>query len=999
MPGNLWIGKPVGGALTIATASALPNATQHSFYRQVLSATGGTPPYTWTVDDDGQAVQIDPSLQIETGSGVLSGIPELPGSYSFTLVCTDSVGNAATKAMTHTVASSGALTIQTPADLTPYYLHYDSYGTPANKGYAEQLFATGGQPPYTWSLVSGPLPGVGNGTLKFSQTGSLCAPTGSPYYTQFNGTPGLYPITVRCTDSVGANVTQLLNLWVDDNLSAGKAVADRLNFTLFGNPLLSALQGAAFTYSIGAEGGTAPYTWSVVNAQGLNTLADLSAVGLTLNTSTGVITGTPTAETFLRLFVRVTDNVGNTVSQLFHVQVKPNTNIWAGSVVASKPFRPMKTTFALPGGTVRNVNSSATLTAALAAASLGDIIVMAVTSTDSGGKYTGPFTLPTKSGSSWIYIVSANYYNNTPSSGTTIPQPGTMPNNTTDLVNMPWVTTAAININPFATSGASHHYRFVGIHMTPGDGITTYGLLVVQNPGINNYNQIPHHFILDRCCLEGDDTVTSGGTVHLAITECAYFAAVDTWMAKGISTYQDAQAIQGLNVPGPIKVDNCMLSAAGENLMFGGGDATIYGVLASDVTLTNIQFYKPEKWMFDDGWTVKNLLEFKHGRRVHVKGNRFNGLWNTYNSLNQRGLALLFRGANQDGGGTWNSTRDLTFEYNYMDSIAAALNMVSQDGRGASTSGGSWNQARITIRHNVFDTGRNVGTQGPNYIQLGAGLADFIFDHNTYLTKASQPPYSSAVIWYASPPQNTTPGTGGGGSNGLGPCIRFAWTNNIHESGASGFAGDGLGVPNLTTYLNANMGTGSWTFDNNVSILTEGALNAGYPSGNFFPATEAAVQFTSLATGNYQLAGGSPYKGQGKNYAGLYSAASAPSDGLDLGADYTKLKLTPLYAFQITTASLPNGAVGTAYSQPVLNVGGYWPYVYAISAGALPPGLVKPTDSPTVPVPAGTVGPRFSPYPGSITGTPTTPGTYNFTVAITDAHGVVVQKALSITVV
>jgi len=66
----------------------------------------------------------------------------------------------------------------------------------------------------------------------------------------------------------------------------------------------------------------------------------------------------------------------------------------------------------------------------------------------------------------------------------------------------------------------------------------------------------------------------------------------------------------------------------------------------------------------------------------------------------------------------------------------------------------------------------------------------------------------------------------------------------------------------------------------------------------------------------------------------------------------------------ITTNSLPNGEVGVSYSQNLNVTGGTPPYSLSISAGTPPPGLGVTNIS--------------------IAGTPTTPGTYNFTVEVTD---------------
>jgi hypothetical protein len=68
----------------------------------------------------------------------------------------------------------------------------------------------------------------------------------------------------------------------------------------------------------------------------------------------------------------------------------------------------------------------------------------------------------------------------------------------------------------------------------------------------------------------------------------------------------------------------------------------------------------------------------------------------------------------------------------------------------------------------------------------------------------------------------------------------------------------------------------------------------------------------------------------------------------------------------VNPATLPNGNVGTAYNQAVTGSGGTAPYLYTVSSGALPTGLTINNAS------------------GVISGSPTTVGTFNFTITATD---------------
>ena len=84
----------------------------------------------------------------------------------------------------------------------------------------------------------------------------------------------------------------------------------------------------------------------------------------------------------------------------------------------------------------------------------------------------------------------------------------------------------------------------------------------------------------------------------------------------------------------------------------------------------------------------------------------------------------------------------------------------------------------------------------------------------------------------------------------------------------------------------------------------------------------------------------------------------------------------------ITTASLPNGTVGAAYSATLAATGGTGPYSWSIVSGSLPSGLTLNLAT------------------GVISGTPTAAATSNFTVQVTDSASPAAtsSKALSISV-
>jgi hypothetical protein len=89
-------------------------------------------------------------------------------------------------------------------------------------------------------------------------------------------------------------------------------------------------------------------------------------------------------------------------------------------------------------------------------------------------------------------------------------------------------------------------------------------------------------------------------------------------------------------------------------------------------------------------------------------------------------------------------------------------------------------------------------------------------------------------------------------------------------------------------------------------------------------------------------------------------------------------------AIEITTTSVPNGTVETAYSAVVVASGGCTPYKWSISSGELPNGISAKASTNSVDL--------------DLFGTPTKSGTYSFTASATGCGGHVSTKSYTLTV-
>jgi hypothetical protein len=176
--GAAWVYVPSPTTPLLVMIGPLPPATIGLPYSQTLTASGGTPPYVWSVVSGA----LPNGIALSPSAGVLSGTPTAAGSFTFSVGVSDSTTPTqltATKTLNLTVIFAlGPLVITSP--LPPAKL-----GLP----YSQTLTASGGTPPYVWSVVNGAPP---NGIALSPSAGVL------------SGTPtqsGTVTFTVMVTDS------------------------------------------------------------------------------------------------------------------------------------------------------------------------------------------------------------------------------------------------------------------------------------------------------------------------------------------------------------------------------------------------------------------------------------------------------------------------------------------------------------------------------------------------------------------------------------------------------------------------------------------------------------------------------------------------------------------------------------------------------------------------------------------------------------------------------
>jgi hypothetical protein len=246
--------------LTCATSKAQTGVP----YSSGLTATGGLAPYTYSISDG----TLPPGLTLNPSTGAITGTPTAAGSYGFDGNVVDSAGD---KANTYC-----SIKVTTPA----LGLSCASSTAQVGMAYSSGLVATGGTSPYKYSISSGSLP---PGLTLNTSTGAI---TGTPT------TTGTYNYTGKVVDSSNAKATATCSIVVSPATAT---------LTL-SCPSSTATLNAAYSSALVAGGGVPAYTYSISSGS--------LPTGLTLNTSTGAITGTPTASGPFAFTAKVVDSTG-----------------------------------------------------------------------------------------------------------------------------------------------------------------------------------------------------------------------------------------------------------------------------------------------------------------------------------------------------------------------------------------------------------------------------------------------------------------------------------------------------------------------------------------------------------------------------------------------------------------------------------------------------------------------------------------------------------------
>jgi large repetitive protein len=799
--------RPSGVAPQITTTSLWPAAAQTA-YSDTLVATGD-PAITWAQVDG----TLPPGVAV-SGTGAIAGTPTTGGTYVFTVRPSNSITyDEKTFAMT----VSGAAAAKPPAIST-----IALPGGTVGAAYATALAATGGKTPYTWTAS-----GLAAGLSLNSSTGQI---TGTPT------AAGTFSVSVQVRDANAATATKTLAL----SISAAAVPPAISTASLPGGTV-----GAAYSAALAATGGKTPYTWS---ASGL-------VAGLSLNSSTGQIVGTPAAAGTFPVSVQVRDANAATATKTLTL------------LIATAPVPPAISTTSLPGGTAGTAYS-----AALAATGgktpytwSASGLAAGLNLNSSTGQITGTPTAAgtfnvsvqvmdaTATASAKVLTLVIGAAAPPPPSGTvynvqTYGAKGNGSNNDTSAVQ------AAINAAHSAGSGTVYFPTSTGCYMVSG---------------LTLYSNITYTGQSQSVCVK---MISSSAALMKSQSTGLSNATISNLTLNGNSTtYHSNYSCLYLYAPTNVTVANVTTTACGEDGLYITGSGTNNATAGDGLLLNNVT----------STYNGRNAMSIIAGKHITVRNSTF-----AYSKI-----SAPYDGVDIEPNNSLQAVENITFE-----NSSFLNNGVS----GNSASG-----------HNGF----NVWQTFANLPNLNLQLINC-----TYSGNVRDGLYAAASGYKLT------------GISVIGGTM----SNNHAEAGYRG----GVDIWNSNNIVVSNL---------NVT----GASQAVFLSG----VSGAKIASSTLSASSYDVAANSSSNVQ------LYTSTTLVQ-GTKSGSFTTPTGSAP----QITTASLPAATAGAAYSQTLAATGTAamtWS-TFSATGNSLPPGLSLSSG-------------------GILSGTPSTKGTYTFTAEATNA--------------
>ncbi|WP_052313401.1 beta strand repeat-containing protein [Terriglobus roseus] len=904
-------------------------------------------------------------------------------------------GTQSTKVVTITVNPALAITGNTPSGVV---------GT----SYSATVSSTGGTTPVTLSLVAGTLP---PGLTFDPSTGRI------------SGTPtvaGTSNFTIQAVDrsDVVATVTSLRQITIT---AAGAAL------TVSGNPPAGVV-GTAYSSTLQAAGGTQPYSWAVSSGA--------LPAGLTLSTS-GVISGNPTTVGSSTFVASATDATGTRASASFTIAVTAGASngtlaITTGTLPNGTVSLPYNATIGVSGGTGPYTCSivTGTLPAGL---SLGAGCAVSGTPTATG---TSPLTVRATDSSNPALSTTGNVSITIAASGLGITSVN-LPSGTVGTVysaplpitggTMPYTCTVTGGTLPAGlTLGAN--CTVTGTPTTAGTSTPTITIKDASNPQQTITPVI-------SITINPVGLALSSGTLPNGTVGTVYSAILP--VTGGTSPYTCTLA-SGTLPAGLTLGTNCTVSGTPTTAGTSTPTITVHDSSSPQQTITptvSITIAPPALGV-SSSTLPSGTVGITYTQTIPVTGGTGPYTCTLASGTLPAGLTL---GANCSVSGTPTTAGTSTPVISIHDAsnpqqtitptvsitIAPATLTVTAGPLPGGTVGTVYTQP-IPV---TGGTGPYTCTVASGTLPAGLTLGANCSVSGTPTTAGTSTPVIS--IHDSSNPQQTITPTvsvtiapsalGVGNSTLPSGTVGVVYTQPIPVTGGTGpytcTVSSGTLPAGLTLGANCTVSGTPTTAGTSTPVIS--IHDSSNPQQTITPTVSITIAPAALTVSSGTLPPGTvgvvytqpiAVTGGTGPYTCTLSSGTLPA-GLTLGANCTvsgtpttagtstpvisihdssnpQQTITPAIGitinpsgFMVTNGTLPNGTVGTLYSQTIPIVGGTAPYTCVLASGAMPPGLTVNANC-------------------TVTGTPSATGTYSPTLTIKDTSNPqqTITSAISITI-
>lgn len=356
---------------------------------------------------------------------------------------------------------------------------------------------------------------------------------------------------------------------------------------------------------------------------------------------------------------------------------------------------------------------------------------------------------------------------------------------------VPWVTPAMFGLKAailvpqdpaspvISAAPGAHDCLLQLLEVGPNLVLPDRGLIDLGDLNQATFDAVPYNIHVDRCYVHGSPEKGAHRGVMLntrnsRVTRC-YIS--DCW-ERG----RDSQALAAFTGPGPYYIGSNYLEGSGENVMIGGVDPKITGLIPSDILVEGNYCFKPLAWK-TLGLTpaqiaagvpsgcVKNLFELKNARRVILRQNVFENSWIDA----QSGHGVVFTVRDQDGMAPWTSISDVLVQGNVIRHVqGSAFNILGLDDI----------PGRASVQALGLTLDQNLIVDAGNGLQTSSGFRPTTLTHNTF----AQIRHALAVLYAPAFPAG-----------------QLILSDNVLTGGEYGVFGDnvGSGTPAFVAYAPA----------------------------------------------------------------------------------------------------------------------------------------------------------------------------------------------------